>query len=221
MTVNQYRILEDRTGWCNTCGGRRNQHIRHAVRKWSAPDEQPAWEKLYEVLDCMGCNGISFRIRSCNSEDIGEVSPGELDFLITEQYFPPRVSRPEPRWLGELEWFIHTIMKEVYTALYNDLTNLAAMGARTVIDLVMTGTVGSGGFAERLKKMVDEKIITEPQSKILNAALDLGNAANHRAHYVSAKQLTTAMDIIENLLQTLYVLPTEAAKLQKVIPPRI
>ena len=95
------------------------------------------------------------------------------------------------------------------------------MGARTVIERIMTDKVGaSGRFTVGLERMVSQHFITEDQKTILEAALDLGHAATHRELRPSDPQLTTVMDIIENLLQTLYILPADAARLRRWIPPR-
>jgi len=174
------------------------------------------------MLECLGCNSITFRIRYMEEDQIIDDGEGNGVPEVVEEYFPPRVSRPKPTWLPGVEWSIQEVMEEVYTALHSNLRNLAGMGVRTVIDRIMTDKVGaSGTFVTRLDRMVDQHLITGDQKTILDTALDVGHATNHRGMRPSARQLTTVMDIIENLLQTLYILPEQAAQLRQRIPPRL
>lgn len=209
--------------WCNTCRGQTNHQTRLAVRRQSPAGAQIGWETVYETVECYGCDCVSFRTRHCQDDDfVSYGDEGECELVVSERRFPPKISRIVPNWIEQLDWSIKSILNEVYSALDNNLTNLAAMGARTVIDRIMADKVGEQGtFVDRLKAMEKASLITRDQGQILDAALDLGHAANHRGHYVSGQQLTTAMNIIEVLLQTLYVLPDEAEKLRQKIPPRV
>lgn len=56
------------------------------------------------------------------------------------------------------------------------------------------------GFATKLKKLKDDHLISAPAKDILEAALDVGHAASHRAHKPSPKEVNQVIDIVENLL---------------------
>jgi len=95
------------------------------------------------------------------------------------------------------------------------------MGARTLLDLLMVEKVGDvGTFKQKLKKLQDAGYVGANNVDVLDAALDVGNAAAHRGHAPKATEVNAVMDIVENVLHAVYVLPDMALKLKKATPPR-
>jgi hypothetical protein len=76
-----------------------------------------------------------------------------------------------------------------------------------------------GRFDQKLDAL-EKEFITKKQREFLEAALDVGHAASHRGHCPTAKQLDQVMDIVESILQQIYVLPNAATELKKSTPPR-
>ncbi len=94
------------------------------------------------------------------------------------------------------------------------------MGIRTFIDLFIADKLGkSEGFADGLNKLVSEKHLTPRSKEILEAAVNAGHAVSHRSYCPTDKDLNTAMDIIENLIQP-ELLARSALDLQRVTPKR-
>lgn len=62
--------------------------------------------------------------------------------------------------------------------------------------------------------------MSKANRKFLEVALDAGNAAAHRAHVPTTEQMNTVMDIVENLLHSLFVLEKPTTALKDAIPPR-
>lgn len=94
------------------------------------------------------------------------------------------------------------------------------MGARTTVDMYMSHTVGdTGGFAQRLAKLVADGHLSKLDSDTLNAVLEAGHAAAHRGYQPTSKEMGHVMDIVENLIQKL-ALTKSAAALAKRTPPR-
>lgn len=95
------------------------------------------------------------------------------------------------------------------------------VGARTLVDMLMVEKVGDvGTFKEKLKKLVTAGFVSASNQEVLEAALDAGNAAAHRGHRPKASEVSAVMDIVESLLQAVYVLPGMAESLKKTTPPR-
>ena len=164
------------------------------------------------MLACCGCSAVTLRHTHNFSE---EPEP-------TVNYYPPFVSRPMPRWSAKLKNYkLYLLMKEVYSALYANCRRLATMGARTAVDMVLLDKVGDlGSFAEKLQKLEQAGFVSRHSREFLAAALDTGHAAAHRGHEPTEEQLNHVMDIIENVLQSVYVLQDSAAELRKTTPPR-
>lgn len=203
---------------CNDCG-RKTDHLILKTHTTSGHDQEAGvhWSTSFDMLECCGCHFISLR----RTFDFSEYE----DFVV--EYFPPPISRRKPAWEGELMMNVRAdsplpdLLKEVYSALHADSRRLATMGARALLDVAIMDSVGDvGRFDQKLDALKQKGFLGEQQHSLLEAALDAGNAAAHRGHCPSAKQLNHVMDIVENVLQQIYVLPHSAAELQRSTPPR-
>jgi len=65
-----------------------------------------------------------------------------------------------------------------------------------------------------------EGYVGRKKREFIAAALEAGNAAAHRGIAPDAKNLNRVMDIVESLLESVYVLGEAAAELRKVTPRR-
>jgi hypothetical protein len=112
-------------------------------------------------------------------------------------------------------------MDEVYRSLDADNSRLPMMGARTLVDMLMVDKVGDiGTFDEKLKKLEGMGVISPDNREVLSAALDVGHAAAHRGHAPNFDDVNAVMDIVENLLHAVYVLPDVAKGLKQTTPAR-
>lgn len=201
---------------CNQCGGK-TKHYVVAVRKQQGcetieEDFTIHWGARYSLLECCGCEEISVRRTSWCSED-----PPDYENV---EYFPTRVSRREPPWFGEISQETSELMREIYGALHGDQRRLALMGARTVIDGLLFRQVGdSGTFGQRLDRLEKKGFLSKIDRQTLEAALDAGHAAAHRAYNPDPDNLNLVMDIVENVLQA-ENLRKRADKLSQATPPR-
>lgn len=113
------------------------------------------------------------------------------------------------------------VLDEVYRALDADNYRLPMMGARTLVDMLMVDKVGDvGGFAAKLQELEKAGFVSTKNREVLEAALDAGSAAAHRGHDATPAEVNIVMDIVENVLQAVYVLHEAAQKLKKSTPPR-
>ena len=136
-------------------------------------------------------------------------------------YYPPAVSRRIPQWARDLPINERTLLDEVYGALHAGSRRLAMMGARALIDVALVSKVGDQGtFAKTLAEGESQGYISKQNRDVPGAAFDAGSAAAHRGHNASAKEVSQVIDIVENLLQSVYVLESLADDLRKKTPPR-
>jgi len=164
------------------------------------------------MLECGGCESVILKRTTSSSED-GPFSE--------ETYFPPAVSRRLPSWHESLSSEMQALLKEIYTALHADSRSLAMMGTRALLDMLILDKVGDRGtFPQKLDALLAEGLIGKKNRDFLEAALDAGSAASHRGHQPSGTAVNHVMDILENLLQAVYVLETAADELKKTTPPR-
>lgn len=137
------------------------------------------------------------------------------------QYYPPRLFRSRPSWFGNLPADLLAVLDEVYSALASDSRRLAVMGARTVIDMVLTEKVtNQGSFPDRLDALEEKGLIGRANREQFAAVLEVGHAAAHRGHTPSSEDLARVMDILENVLQSAYPLRDAATTLSRNTPRR-
>lgn len=202
--------------YCNKCG---NETKHDVVMERTTDGSQVVdpyhgieitWSTTYSMLECRGCEEVLLKRSFWFSEHDG----------VEEEYYPPRVSRQRPTWFDELPDDYSSLLSEIYTALHADSRSLAMMGLRTLIDLFMSRKLqDTPGFEEGLKELVKQNYITTRSRDVLEAAVEAGHAAAHRAHKPTVAQLNAVMDIVENLLQH-DLLSESAESLRKTIPAR-
>ena len=154
-----------------------------------------------ELLECLGCSRSRFReLFFSDFHDEPEVT-----------LFPPATYRPRPPWVSELPLDIRKLIHEVYVALGSDSRTLASIGLRTLIDIVVYDRLKKDyrTFAKKLDALYKHDLITAGGKDILKALIKVGNAAAHQGHRPSPAELVHATEIVENLLQSIYVLDSK------------
>ena len=211
------QVNEVVTSPCNSCG-HPTKHLVVAVRHFDAWFEQeklergapPDAEYEYAMLECGGCQGISLRV----DELLGGA-------LFSTTFYPPRVQRRKPAWSRHLPIQLQSLITEIYAALADDSRKLAVMGARSILDIVMTQKVGRlRTFQSRLKALEAKGFIGKANREILRAALETRSAAAQRAYAPTSDIVNEIMDIIENLLQAVYISPKSLKKIKRSTPRR-
>jgi uncharacterized protein DUF4145 len=168
------------------------------------------WTDTYDIFQCQGCETPSIRRTYW-------ISLEDADPDIS--FFPPRISRHVPKWAIHAGIQIFGLLSEVYAALQANSSRLALMGIRALIDVVVLDKVGDvGSFAEKLEALQAAGYVGQKQREFLAAVLDAGSAAAHRGHRPTTRDLNYAMDIVENLLQAVYVLESSAKQSAKKHP---
>lgn len=204
---------------CNECGHETKHDVVHRTdrrRMFDYDQFSVEVESVWSVIQCRGCEEVSLRrVNWCSEDD-------PMDGPEPCTYFPPRVSRRKPAWVGRLavpsEYT--ELLDEIYVALHADSRRLAMMGARALIDMAITRSVGDqGGFGRGLDSLVKKELISERNRGIIEAAVNVGNASAHRGHRPSSDDVSVVIDIVENLIHNeLLAEPAQALKL--TTPPR-
>lgn len=202
---------------CNDCGRETKHHLIHKHQTEGSEkcgeynQYEVSWQTTYLMLECCGCEDVLMKKTFWFSEN------DDVDVY----YYPPRVSRQKPRWFDQVPRKYHSLMNEIYTALHADSRTLSMMGLRALTDLIIAEKLGnSEGFASGLEKLVIQGHLTTRNKAIVEAAVDAGHAASHRAHVPSSSELETVMDIVENLIQS-DLLELSAKELKKTTPKRV
>ena len=181
-------------------------------------ETQDIWEiESYQIVQCLGCDTLSFRLLRVNSEDIGYIDEDEVDYLERTEVYPPRIAgRPKLKDDGLLPYEVEKIYQETHAALCMNLRILAAVGIRALVEAVCAEEEAQGGNLEKkIDGLVDARVLTDSGAEILHGLRFMGNSAAHEVKRHSLSDLGTAFDVAENLLQNVYILPEKASRLAK------
>jgi hypothetical protein len=210
--------------FCYNCDKDTNQNILFKEHQFEPQEiifrneegdqSQTAWEikaDIWIISKCLGCERINFK-------HIGRRSPDQRTDDIF--YFPWKRDRHYPKWIFQLPIKYLEILEEVYAAITMESNILALMGIRTVLDVYMVDKVGDvGNFKQKLNKLVEEQIISKSKVKVLEAAIEAGNASAHRGFKPDRQTLFQVLDIVENLLQS-EVIDRDGININKKVPKR-
>ena len=217
--------LEITKAKCDTCLNETNHKIL-CSEQISGSIDIVDWVDTYQVLECQGCNNVMFRKRHWFSED-QDFRPDACP-VYRDTYFPPLSFREKPEWYSSLEKKLTEVLDELYIALQNDIRFLAAVGARTALDIVLVEKLGDKGtFVEKLNALKSRGLVTEAEREMLDAVTEAGNAAAHRGYSPNPDDLVAVMDILEAVIEKLYFaekkeseLLRKAKRLMQNVPSR-
>jgi hypothetical protein len=208
---------------CNDCGASRNHVVLCADQnRWTEYDQDgdPVWHEtaLYEMLKCCGCDHVTMRL----TED------GPWQDALQVRYFPPSLSKKPPKWLHQLKFmtgdhgkYIGSLLQQIYAAFQNDLNALAVMGVRALMEFIMISQSGDQGtFPKNLATFKETGHVSDKQAEHLKAILEVGHAAIHRGHLPEASEVSTVIDIAENVIESVFVHESSVDRLKSSTPKR-
>jgi hypothetical protein len=170
------------------------------------------WGADYHTVQCCGCKTISFAARSWNSED----TDPEGQPIHRMVLYPSRTIRKPMENYYYLPNKVRGVYQETLTALSNAAPILAAIGIRAVVEAVCKDKGCSGHDLEKnIDLLVKKGHLASDQADFLHLQRFMGNAAAHEIVPPEQTELRAALDIAENLLTNLYVLPLLAQEMKR------
>lgn len=173
-------------------------------------DFEVSWTEESQILQCKGCNSISFRQISSNSEN---TEPNGRPYKH-EELFPERVKGRESMddYLL-LPASLQRIYLETISALNNKQPILAGIGIRAIIETVTKDKNAQGStLQQKIDGLVKQGSLTEDGSKILHKLRVLGNESAHEVKAHKPKELSLAFDVVDHLLKAVYIIPHHASR---------
>jgi hypothetical protein len=180
-----------------------------------SPDgEVQTWDE-YSVMQCRGCLTLSFMQESTCTEDVEYDDEGMDTLKVTRTLYP---SRLVGRALLEDHYYLPSNVEQIYleahAALCSSLPIMAGFGVRAVVEAVCTDKAIPGkNLQARIDGLASSGHITLEGAKILHALRFMGNKAAHEMKAPTAEELGAAFDVVEYLLNGVYIIPRRAKKL--------
>lgn len=166
--------------------------------------------KNHQIIQCLGCESICFRIEDLNSEDLDyDQEQGTAIPYVSETLFPSRsAGRSTLKDILLLPVNIQRVYAETVNAMNNSLPVLAGIGIRSVVEAVWRDKNEAGkDLYEWINALDTLGYLTPDGAKILQQIRALGNEAAHEVKPHKAEHLLLAMDVYEHFLQGVYLLP--------------
>lgn len=201
---------------CIECKRSTKQDVLHSFGINGEEDwgngEWYGWHIEYQIIRCRGCETISFRQASSNSEDHEQVGPNEWITPVHEDLYPNRVEGRVVKYdYKYLPTDVFGIYHESIKALNNEQPVLAGIGIRAIIEAICKERdTKSKNLQKNIDELVTMNVLTQEGANILHKLRIMGNAAAHEVKPHTTKQLSTAMDVVEHLFEGVYVLPRKA-----------
>ena len=204
---------------CREC----RRHTKHAVRASLDVSGTSTfrgnfsidWGMNHQIVQCLGCETISFRRLTHNSEtSYVQYEDGSGGFEPDEELFPsPEVNRAPIKDAELLPAAIQRIYLETLKALTSQQPVLGGIGIRALIEALAKekGATGNDLMA-RIDSLVTLGVLSTDGASILHKLRILGNEAAHEVKPHSEQTLGLALDVVEHLLQGVYILPHHASK---------
>lgn len=170
----------------------------------------------FQIVECQGCKQMSFRKTHSSSEDEWyEEDNGDFGPIVREELYPRRVgNRKELRSIHLLPPTVGRLYRETLSAIANKSNVLAGIGLRALVEAVCKERNASGGNLERrIDNLVTQGVLTADGANILHSLRLIGNKAAHEAAPPKEADLLLALDVVEHLLNSVYLLPKQAASL--------
>jgi hypothetical protein len=193
--------------FCNSCNAQTKHSIvaEKYVSGFDKENEVNWWIK-FQIVECNGCENVTFRCLSSSSEDFDPITGEEI---IHERIYPEKVTGRSP--VTEIDMFPSKTRKiyiETIKALNSNLLILSAIGLRALIESICLEQGVSGkNLEDKIEALAKNGLLSEKQAKILHTHRFLGNIAAHQIEAPNPKEIIAALEIAEILLKTIYVIP--------------
>lgn len=197
---------------CEVCKIEQKHSVVKSIRRQSG-DEYEEESTDYEIVQCLNCDDLSFRKDSTDSSSVG-YDP-DLDevviYSVTEVYPSRTAGRFRLKGIHYLPAKVRAAYEELIHALNGGQKILAGLGVRVLIEMICKDKSSEGkNLYEKIESLVRVGVLTPSGSDILHKLRSMGNDSAHEALSSTAQQLNLAMDVVDNLLDSVYVHPKMA-----------
>lgn len=177
------------------------------------------WTDISQIIQCVGCELVSFRTISTNSEDYEYDGEGRYQ-CETVKFYPGRSTGLKGVDRNFVPYRVAQLYQEAKTAVENDLSIIGGIGVRAILDAVCKEVKASGdNLYQQIDDLHKKSLVTKEGAAALHKIRLLGNKAAHEGEAHSREQLLLALEIVEYILTGTYVMP-EKVKLTFIEPLR-
>lgn len=197
---------------CRSCDGKTYHKVLKSVHTYASDGDIDVWDD-YEIVCCQGCKNVSFRSKTMCSENVVMDQETGEEFLAEDiELYPNRIAgRKQIRDVYSLPFEVRQIYNETHIAVCNRSNILAGIGIRALVEAVCKEKNAKGNNLEkRIDDLAIKNVLTQEQADTLHSTRLIGNKSAHEIIAPHSSVLDIAMDIVENLIKTVYIIPKKA-----------
>lgn len=200
---------------CRTCKRSTKHKILsdiHLEGRSNTYEDFYGWDDKFQIVQCQGCETLAFRKTHMNSENFRETGPNDFEEVEDIDIYPnPETVRNPVEDDYILPPKLRRIYHETLAAINSGQPVLAGIGIRAIVETVCENknTVGDD-LSKRINDLVTQGVLTNDGATILHKLRTLGNEAAHEVKPHDKLQLNLAINVIDHLLQGVYILPCHA-----------
>jgi hypothetical protein len=110
---------------------------------------------------------------------------------------------------------INNLYEEIYNAFKSESLILSGIGLRTILEAVCNHQdIQGDNLQEKILALHSSDFISKNEIPILDKLRLIGNVSAHKIKSLPTSQLEYALDIVNHLLKTVYVLPAINKKIK-------
>lgn len=180
--------------------------------RWSVGEDSARLANRFQIVQCGGCKSVGYRhIQSISTRD------DETPLFTSEERHPVREdesARRAFRGIQAIPILLRKIYLETLRAINENSPILAGIGIRAIVEGVCKHKQVQGNdLSLRIEGLGTARVLGATQVALLHKLRFLGNRAAHETEAPTVDELSAAMDIVEHLLETVYVLPETGNRL--------
>jgi len=227
-------VKKKKTIWviCTACGFEERKHrILHEKNIPIYEDEPPAPPIGYvhhRFVECMGCETIKYVISNSYRELDDDARPQEQNECNFKVYPDvPAINQRRTALINKedvtdnegtllIPVSVRKMFKETVVALNANIRTLAGGGLRATVEAIcLDNKINERNLEKKIDELAKRNLLTKAQAELLHEERYLGNAALHELATPSAQDIEDGLQIVEGLINTIYVLPSKAKRLKE------
>lgn len=204
---------------CNGCERETNHEVLYTHHSPSELHEEMEGE-ANKMIICLGCESVSFLVVHLDSY-MEKQEEGRDPVLLTFQYPPakyrfdsfPMLQDEEQEYLPRM---LYELYPEIISAFENDSAVLAGIGLRTLVEAIcIQENITGRNLETKIRNLQVSGYISVNELPTLDILRKIGNVSAHKIASIPLEDLSYALDIVNHVLKSIYVLPKHNKKLSR------
>ncbi|HGW6116981.1 DUF4145 domain-containing protein [Serratia sp. IR-2025] len=197
--------------YCRDCCKKTNHNVLSDHTE--SHHEEYQYQISYQTLQCLGCDTKSFRKVFYDIEAAYPTYGDSWEVPEEVTVYPKAVEgHQEIDGLWELPDIVRIIYSEVLMALREESKVLAGLGLRAAVEAVCNDLNIPGKSLEvRINKLASSGYISKNDAERLHGIRFMGNDAAHDIKTPKDTTLSVALQIVEHLVVSVYILEKKAS----------